>query len=274
MLDRMGRDCDELKKKKLFLLDMDGTIYEGDRLFSGTVPLLRAITAGGGSYLFLTNNSSRSVGAYVEKLRHMGVSAAPADFFTAGQATARELCTRYPGKTVYCMGTDSLKDELRSAGISLTERGDESAEVVLVGFDTQLTFEKLETVSRLLQTHPQLPYLATNPDFVCPTEYGFVPDCGAMCQLLEHAVHRLPRVIGKPEPAMVEQAMAMRQASREETLVIGDRLYTDIAAGMRAWVDTLCVLTGETDLKRLAEANERPGYVLDSVGDLARLLEE
>lgn len=274
MLDKMGRDCAALQKKRLFLLDMDGTIYEGSRLFDGTLLLLQAIRARGGRYLFLTNNSSVSVDVYVQRLQGMGIEASREDFFTSSQATALVLRQEYPGQRVYCMGTDSLKEELRMAGIPLAETPDADVTVALAGFDRQLHYQKLLDMCTLLRRE-EVAYLATNPDWVCPVEDGnFIPDCGAMCQMLEHAVHRLPRVIGKPEPLMVEYAMNLTGIGAEETLMIGDRLYTDIAAGNRAGVDSLCVLSGEASLEDVKSSPDQPGYVLEDVGVLARILQE
>lgn len=274
MLDKMGRDCAALQKKRLFLLDMDGTIYEGSRLFDGTLLLLQAIRARGGRYLFLTNNSSVSVDVYVQRLQNMGIEASREDFFTSSQATALVLRQEYPGQRVYCMGTDSLKEELRMAGIPLAETPDADVSVALAGFDRQLHYQKLLDMCTLLR-RKEVAYLATNPDWVCPVEDGnFIPDCGAMCQMLEHAVHRLPRVIGKPEPLMVEYAMNLTGIGAEETLMIGDRLYTDIAAGNRAGVDSLCVLSGEASLADVKNSPDQPGYVLEDVGVLARILQE
>lgn len=274
MLDVLGRDCRPLKEKKLFLLDMDGTIYEGGRLFAGTLPLLQAIADKGGRYLFLTNNSSSSVEDYVARLRGMGISATRDDFFTSAQATALVLQQEYPGQLVYCMGTDSLKEELRRQGISLAEIPAPEVTVALAGFDRQLNYQKLLDMCVLLR-RPDVHYLATNPDWVCPVEGGnFIPDCGAMCQMLEHAVHRLPRVIGKPEPLMVQYAMASTGFAPEETVMIGDRLYTDIAAGNRAGVDSLCVLSGEATLRDVEESADKPTYLLEDVGVLAAILTE
>lgn len=274
MLDQMGRDCTALKEKKLFLLDMDGTIYEGGRLFDGTLPLLRAIRQRGGRYLFLTNNSSYSVEVYLQRLRDMGIEAAREDFFTSAQATALILQQEYPGQQVYCMGTDALKEELRMAGIPVAETPVPDVTVALAGFDRQLTYQKLLDMCVLLR-RSEVVYLATNPDWVCPVEGGnSIPDCGAMCQLLEHAVHRLPRVIGKPEPLMVEYAMKTVGATPAQTLMIGDRLYTDIAAGNRAGVDSLCVLSGETKMEEIGASADKPTYVLEDVGVLAALLME
>lgn len=274
MRDKLGRDCSPLKEKKLFLLDMDGTLYEGSRLFAGTLPLLRAIRQRGGRYLFLTNNSSSSVEAYVQRLRDMGIQAGREDFFTSAQAAALVLQREYPGQRVYCMGTDSLKAELRGAGICLAETPDAQVTVALAGFDRQLNYQKLLDMCTLLR-RPEVAYLATNPDWVCPVEGGnFIPDCGAMCQMLEHAVHRMPRVIGKPEPLMVEYAMHLTGIGPEETLMIGDRLYTDIAAGNRAGVDSLCVLSGEASQEDLRNSPDRPAYLLEDVGVLAAILQE
>ena len=274
MLDKLGRDCGALKKKKLFLLDMDGTIYEGSRLFSGTLPLLQAVRQQGGRYLFLTNNSSSSVEVYVQRLRSMGIEATREDFFTSAQATALVLQQEYPGQKVYCMGTDSLKEELRLGGIALAETPDEDVTVALAGFDRQLHYQKLLDMCTLLRRQ-EVAYLATNPDWVCPVEGGnFIPDCGAMCQMLEHAIHRRPRVIGKPEPLMVEYAMQMTGIGPEETLMIGDRLYTDIAAGNRAGVDSLCVLSGEANMEDVRNSPDKPTYLLEDVGVLASILRE
>ncbi len=274
MLDVLGRDCGPLKEKKLFLLDMDGTIYEGGRLFAGTMPLLQAIRDRGGRYLFLTNNSSASVEDYVQRLRGMGIEATREDFFTSSQATALVLQQEYPGALVYCMGTDSLKEELRRQGISLAETPGPEVSVALAGFDRQLNYQKLLDMCELLRRQ-SVAYLATNPDWVCPVEGGnFIPDCGAMCQMLEHAVHRLPRVIGKPEPLMVQYAMASTGFGPGETLMIGDRLYTDIAAGNRAGVDSLCVLSGEATLRDVEESPDKPAYLLADVGVLAEILTE
>ena len=274
MRDKLGRDCSPLKGKKLFLLDMDGTLYEGSRLFAGTLPLLQAIRQRGGRYLFLTNNSSSSVEAYVQRLRDMGIQAGREDFFTSAQAAALVLQRKYPGQQVYCMGTDSLKAELRGAGICLAETPDAQVTVALAGFDRQLNYQKLLDMCTLLR-RPEVAYLATNPDWVCPVEGGnFIPDCGAMCQMLEHAVHRMPRVIGKPEPLMVEYAMHLTGIGPEETLMIGDRLYTDIAAGNRAGVDSLCVLSGEASQEDLRNSPDRPAYLLEDVGVLAAILQE
>lgn len=271
MRDYMGADAGRLKKKTLFLFDMDGTIYEGNRLFDGVKEMLAFIRVRNGRVVFITNNSSRSATAYQEKLRGMGIETSEENFFTSSQAAARYLNQEYPGKRVYCMGTRFLREELEKAGIRTAEIGEE-AEVVLVGYDTELTYEKIVHTTRLLLKG--LPYLATNPDRVCPVEFGFVPDCAAICEMLAFAVHRYPKYIGKPEPDMIETAMARAGASRAETVVVGDRLYTDIASGVRAGVDTVCVLCGESSRTDIEKSPVKPDFVFEDIRSFAKALEE
>lgn len=184
----------KLRDKRLFLLDMDGTLYIGDRLFDGVPGFLRHVRSMGGRYLFLTNNSSRGVEGYIEKLRRLGIESAPGDYLTSVDATIRYLKAALPGKTCYVFGTDSFLSQLDRAGIPVTlDR--EQAEVLLCGFDTELTFQKLEDACILLNRG--VPFVATNPDWVCPTWYGSVPDCGSVCRMLTTATGREPVVIGQ-----------------------------------------------------------------------------
>ena len=154
----------KLRDKRLFLLDMDGTLYIGDRLFDGVPEFLRHVRSMGGRYLFLTNNSSRGVEGYIEKLRRLGIESAPGDYLTSVDATIRYLKAALPGKTCYIFGTDSFLSQLDRAGIPVT-RDREQAEVLLCGFDTELTFQKLEDACILLNRG--VPFVATNPDWVC-----------------------------------------------------------------------------------------------------------
>ena len=260
----------KLRDKRLFLLDMDGTLYIGDRLFDGVPEFLRHVRSMGGRYLFLTNNSSRGVEGYIEKLRRLGIESAPGDYLTSVDATIRYLKAALPGKTCYIFGTDSFLSQLDRAGIPVT-RDREQAEVLLCGFDTELTFQKLEDACILLGQN--VPYIATNPDWVCPTSYGFVPDCGSVCEMLYRATGRRPIVIGKPEPLMPQLAMLESSISAQETLLIGDRIYTDIASGANALIDTLLVLSGETKEEGLPTADPQPTFVLPDVAALLNILE-
>ncbi len=265
-LDRFGADASGLRGKRLFLLDMDGTIYEEDRLFEGTLEFLDKIGEMGGRYVFITNNSSKSVTDYIAKVRRMGIDAKPEHFFTSAQAAIQLLKQRHPGQLVYCQGTRSLLGELREAGISVTDRVADDVGVVLVGYDTELTSAKLRNTCEILLR--DLPYYATNPDLTCPVSFGFVPDCGSMCIMLENATGKKPVYIGKPEPTMIDIVRGRFGMSKEETVVIGDRLYTDIAAGNNAGVASVCVLSGEAKLDDIVHGGIRPTYTFDSVREI------
>ena len=254
-----------------FVFDLDGTLYLGDRLFPGVRELLSCIRARGGQYRFLTNNSSRSVEAYVQKLTRLGVAAESGDFLTSVDALIHYL-REHGGedRRYYVCGTESMKSQLRAAGFTVAERR-EDANALLMGFDTELTFQKLEDACILLGQG--IPSLATNPDWLCPTAYGFVPDCGSVCEMLWRATSRRPIVIGKPKPLMPQLAMLEAGVSAQETLLVGDRVYTDIASGANAGVDTLLVLSGETKEEDLPTADPQPTFVLPDVAALLNILE-
>ncbi len=264
-------DKKKLSECRLFLFDMDGTLYLGDRLFPFTAELLSTIRDRDGRYLFMTNNSSKSVEDYVKKLERLGIRADAEDFVTSSQATAVYLRKNCPGKVLYVCGTQSLKEELKRSGAMITEEPEEAGCVVM-GFDTELTFKKLRDVSWLLLTRPGIPYIATNPDYVCPTEFGSVPDCGSVCDMLYNVSGRRPTVIGKPEPAMPRAAMEKWGVGADKTAVIGDRIYTDIKSGIAAGCVTVLVMSGETDRAILEASPEKPDFVLDDCGALLEIL--
>ena len=259
----------KLRKKRLFLLDMDGTIYIDDRLFDGVVEFLAYVRAKGGRYLFLTNNSSRGVEGYIEKLHRLGIPTTAADYLTSVDATIACLQREYPGKKCYVQGTRSFYDQLQEAGIPVTDQRTDDVDILLSGFDRELTFQKLEDACILLNRGVE--WLATNPDWVCPTWYGSVPDCGSVCQMLTTATGRKPRYIGKPQPEMVRLAMQKTGYTPAETVVIGDRLYTDIACGVNAGVDSVFLLSGEGVLSDIEAYDIHPTWVYP---DMLALLNE
>lgn len=251
---------------KLFLFDMDGTLYLGDKLFDFTSELLKKIKDNGGRYLFMTNNSSKSVKDYVKKLESLGIKATSEDFITSSQATAYYLKKHYADKVLYVCGTESLKEELRKEGFSITDDV-EKTQCIVMGFDTELTFKKLHDVSFMLNTR-ELPYIATNPDYVCPTEFGAVPDCGSVCDMIYNATGKRPVVIGKPEPLMPILAMEKYGVSGEETAVIGDRIYTDVKSGINAGCVSVLVMSGETTEEILNSSIDKPDLVLSSAKEI------
>jgi len=271
-LDFFGKDACELLKKKLFLFDLDGTIYEEDRIFDGTLGLLENIARIGGRFVFITNNSSKSVSDYVKKVNGMGIIAEEENFFTSTQATITYLKQHHPNKLVYCQGTAAMLKELSESGIPVTEKVSDEAGVILIGYDTELTFKKIRNSCEMLQK--DIPYYATNPDYACPIHQGFIPDCGAICMMLEHATSRKPVFIGKPEPTMVEIVREKYGYEKDETVVIGDRLYTDIAIGINAGVTTVCVLTGETSANDIIHGNIKPTYTFRSVMNILYMFEK
>ncbi len=259
-----------LLEKRLFLLDLDGTLYLGDTLFDAAPALLSHIRQRGGRYLFLTNNSSRGVGAYVDKLRRLGIDAQADDFLTSVDATVRYLRQTHADDLLYAFGTHSFRAQLEDAGLHITNRLSDEIRGLVIGFDTELTFQKLEDACILLGRG--VDYIATNPDWVCPTPYGYVPDCGSVCDMLRRATGRSPVVIGKPQPEMALLAMERAGLAPAQTLLIGDRLYTDIACGIHAGIDTALVLSGETSRSDLTADQPGPTWVFDDIGALLAAL--
>lgn len=270
LYDKLGRDLSPLRDKKLFIFDMDGTIYTDGVLYEGALNLMHRIHELGGDYVFFTNNSSKSVAAYIERVSGMGIVVDASNFCTSLDAAAHYLLQYHPNNLVWCMGTASFVTGLRMAGVNVTTDSDVDASVVLVGYDTELTYDKLRDACRLLSLGAT--WLATNCDIVCPTSFGFVPDCGSLCAMLTEATGRKPTYLGKPEPFMVEEAMRRFDATPAETVVVGDRLYTDIASGINAGVDSVCVLTGEATYDDARESDYVPTYIIESVLDLYRVL--
>lgn len=264
---------ENLKNKKLFLFDMDGTLYLGNRLYDFTEELLDTIKNQGGKYIFMTNNSSKSVNDYIKKLASLGIKAEYDDFMTSSQATSFYLNKYHKGSTLYVCGTESLKEELRQNGFEITEEISK-VDLIVMGFDTELTFKKLHDVSYLLLTRENIPYIATNPDYVCPTEFGSVPDCGSVCDMLYNVSKRYPIFIGKPSSLMPSLAMEKTGYTKEETVVIGDRIYTDIKSGLNAGASTILVLSGETTQEILEASEDKPHYVMESAKELLDILKK
>ena len=262
-----------LRNIKLYLFDMDGTLYLGDRLYPFTIELLETLKASGRKYLFMTNNSSKSVADYIRKLDKLGIQATREDFITSSQATAYYLKAHHWGKTLYVCGTRSLKAELEMEGFTVSDDITKT-QCIVMGFDTELTFQKLHDVSYLLLTQPDLPYIATNPDYVCPTEFGSVPDCGSVCDMIFNATGKRPVVIGKPSPLMPTLAMEHTGFGKEETAVVGDRIYTDVKSGLNAGITGILVLSGETTREILESSDVKPHLVLEDASAILDAIRE
>lgn len=259
----MAQDAAALRPLRHFLLDLDGTIYLGKNVLPGAAEFIRFLKDTGLSHLFFTNNSSKSAREYADKLSAMGIPSAPDDILSSGEATARYLLSETRHGRVFAVGTPSFEDELRAAGFELAES---NVDAVVLAFDSTLTYAKLERACLLLREG--LPYYATNPDKVCPTEYGYIPDCGSIAALLREATGRSPEFIGKPNPAMIRMGMQKIGARVESTAMVGDRLYTDMQMAYNAGTTSILVLTGETKSDDLAAAERKPDFVFDSAADL------
>lgn len=265
----MGKSpVEQLHQKKLFLLDIDGTICKGDGLIEGAGAFLESIRKIGGRFIFITNNATRSTQDYIRFFQRLGVETNPEHYITAAYATIQHLKKHCADKLIYGLATDSFLQECRENGIRITTRLEPGIDCVLVSYDNQLNYEKIKDVCQLLtQSAPD--YIATNPDLVCPVEFGYLPDCGAICNMIETATGKRPFFIGKPETAMVDYALQLTGYTKAETLVVGDRLYTDILCGVRAGVDTALVLSGEATLQDAAASAHPPRYLFASVKELA-----
>jgi HAD superfamily hydrolase (TIGR01450 family) len=257
-----------LSSLRHFLLDMDGTLYLSDEAIAGAAGLVQGLKRTSRSYLYLTNNPTRSPTAYAEKLVQLGFPARPEDILTSGEATIRYLLAQTPHRAIFAVAPPSYEAELRAAGFTLTE---EDPKAVVISFDTTLTYEKLDVASQLLRKG--LPYFATNPDRVCPTSTGSMPDCGAIAAFLEATTGRRPLFIGKPSGEMAAMGLAkLGVTDVSACAMVGDRLYTDMEMAHRAGITSILVLSGEAKQADLAALERPPDYVFPSVLELAEAL--
>ena len=257
-----------LQDVKLFLLDMDGTFYLGDRLIDGSLDFIDRVRATGRDFLFLTNNSSHNAAFYVEKLKKMGLAIPREKVMTSGEATCEKLKELYPGRRAFVLGNEFLLEEFAEAGIEVDMQ---RPEIVVIGFDTTLDYKKLQAVCDFVRAG--LPYIATHPDFNCPTETGFMPDIGAIMAFIEASTGRRPDlVVGKPNTGIVEAVLRRTGLKTDELAMVGDRLYTDIETGLRSGMLSILVLSGETTPDMLAAAERKPDLVFDRLADMNALL--
>lgn len=257
-----------LQGVRLFLLDMDGTVYLGEKWIPGAPAFLEQLRKSGRKYLFLTNNSSKSKSCYVDKLNSMGLSVSPQDIVTSAEATIDLLRREFPGKRVFLIGNPDLAREFEENGIILNS---ESPDIVITAFDTSLTYNKLWRACDLVRAG--LPYIATHPDLNCPTETGYMPDIGAIHAFIEASTGRRPDLVaGKPYRTILSYALARAGALPGEAAIVGDRLYTDIAAGVNAGILPVLVLSGEAAPADIPSSPAQPRLVFDSVASICDCL--
>jgi len=246
------------------IIDMDGVLYRENTPMPGLAEFFAFLRQQGIRYVLATNNSTRTPKQYVDKMAGMGVQITPADLITSAQATAAYLRgIAPPGTPVYAIGQAGLRAALGEAGFVLA---DHRADLVVVGMDLNISYDKLRTATLLIRDGAT--FIGTNPDVTLPTPEGFAPGTGAILAALQAATGIPPLTIGKPEPTMYEQAMARLGATPADTAALGDRLETDILAAQRTGVLSLLVLTGATDRAMLAESEIQPDLVFEDIVDL------
>ena len=233
---------DKIKEIKCFILDMDGTIYLGNQLFDFTKDFLNKVEETGREYYFFTNNSSKSQQAYIDKLGNMGIHIEPKQMMISSHVMIKYLKEKHPGETIYVVGTPSLINEFKTFNMPLV---DENPDIVILGFDTTLTYEKISKACHYIRNG--CTYYGINPDWNCPMEGGtFIPDCGSMAKLTGY----------KPE----------------EIAIVGDRLYTDIAVADGSDVTSILVLSGESTLEDVEASDVKPDIILESLKDITEKL--
>jgi HAD superfamily hydrolase (TIGR01457 family) len=258
-----------LSEVRCFLLDMDGTFYLGEQLLPGALKFAELLHRQGREYLFLTNNSSKDSQQYVEKFARIGLSISRDQIMTSGEATAMHVYRQHPGARVYVVGTEALENEFRERGFVLT---DEMPEFAVLGFDTTLTYAKLWRLCDLVREG--VCFIATHPDYNCPTESGFMPDIGAMIAFVQASTGRGPDlIVGKPNSLFVEYAAERTGFPVSAMCKIGDRLYTDIALGAAADIPTILVLSGETRAEDVAGSPHQPTYIFRDIEAVADYLQ-
>lgn len=265
------KKADLLKKIGLFVLDMDGTFYLGDHVIEGALEFVRYVEGKGRRILFFTNNSSRSPKVYMERLAAMGCPIRRDQIMTSGDVTIAYLKELYEGKQIYLVGTPALEENFREEGIRLWEKGDPRPDIVVVGFDTTLTYEKLDRACAFIREGSV--FLATHLDINCPTEGGFMPDCGAFCAAITLSTGVEPKYLGKPFKETVDMVLLRTGEERDRVAFVGDRLYTDVATGVNHGAHGFLVLSGETKPEDLNKSEVKPDAVYQSLGEMKELLE-
>ena len=266
--------AERLREIRHVALDMDGTLYLGGTLFPYTVPFLAGLRRAAVGYSFLTNNPSLSVDEYVEKLRTMGIEASRREVYTSALATIDHIRVNYPAaRNLFILGTPGMVAEFEAAGFrSCADSPDDVPDAVVVGFDKTLVYSRLCRAAWWITQG--LPYIATNPDKVCPTDLPVIlPDCAAICACLEKATGRKPSsTLGKPDPDMLSGVMKRHGLHPGQIAMVGDRIYTDVAMARNAGAFGVLVLSGETNAQEAEKSPVKPDLTVENIGVLGEVL--
>lgn len=256
-----------LERTELFVLDMDGTFYLDNDILDGSLKFLEQVERLGKRFVFFTNNSSKSPKTYLDKLAKMNCFIERNQIITSGDVMIQYLKEYYPGKTVYLVGTPDLEANFEENGILLTK---DMPDVVVIGFDLTLTYEKLERACTYIRNGAV--FLATHLDINCPTKDGFIPDCGAICAAIALSTGKQPKYVGKPFRETVDMVLSMTGAKREEIAFVGDRLYTDVKTGVANGAHGILVLSGETRLEDVASSDTVPDAIFTGLNEMGEML--
>ncbi|MBQ9162144.1 MAG: HAD-IIA family hydrolase [Clostridia bacterium] len=271
-MEFQNKPIENLANKKLFIFDMDGTIYLGSRVFDYAIRFIKNLRASGREVMFFTNNASRSVSTYVDRLNRMGFETCREEIMSSADVTAAYLKKHYAGKRVYLLGNSDLYGYMKEQGVLLAGENEDNVDVVVSSFDTEMTYQKVTAACRYLLKGAV--FLSTHPDFVCPTESLPIPDSGAICAMLTAATGKTPKYLGKPYAETVEMIELVKGYDRSEMCIFGDRLYTDIALGAHNGMCAVLVMSGETveeDLGGLAP-EDAPEYIFPSLDEVDRAI--
>lgn len=263
----MNGQVERLENVKMFVLDMDGTVYLGDRLFPYTKDFLRTVEGSGRGYCFFTNNSSKNRGAYLDKLHRMGVDVPPEKMLTANGVALKWLKENRPGKHAYVVGTELLLEDFRLAGVELD---DMAPDYVVVGFDTSLTYDKISRACHFIRNGAEV--FGMNPDLNCPVEGGFIPDCGSIAAMVRASTGVRCGFFGKPSRHTLDYILEQSGCMEQEVAVVGDRLYTDIAVADGTEVTSILVMSGETTPEMLTDSEIKPDIVAENIGEIGEYL--
>ena len=256
----------ELRNKKAFICDMDGVIYHGNRIIPGVREFMEWIEKEGKDFLFLTNSSERSPRELAQKLGRMGLSVGEEHFYTSALATASFLAGQCPGGSVYVIGEPGLTYALYEAGFSMN---DINPDYVVFGETRSLNYEKIEKAVKLVFNGAKL--IGTNSDLTAPAENGIIPACRALISSIEMTTGKSAYFVGKPNPLMMRHALKKLGCHRVDAAIIGDRMDTDIVAGIESELDTVLVLSGVSNMDTLNHFPYRPKYILNNVGEIAEI---
>jgi len=258
-----------LRKIKCFVMDLDGTVYLGKRILDGAIDFLHTLEKNKVKIKFFTNNSSKNTKVYVDRIRNMGYHVEEDMMLISNHVIINYLKKHAADQTVFVLGNEYLQNDFKEAGILLV---DENPDIVVVGFDTSLAYDNLTKACTFIRNGAR--FLAVNPDFNCPIEGGYIPDCGAICALITASTGVNPEYFGKPTAHTLQYILENTGCKEEEIAIVGDRLYTDIALGKGNNVTTILVLSGESQLVDIPGSEVKPTLVFPSLKQVKEALEE